>query len=117
MAARSSSDFASWRRATSRACWKQASASACDAPGCRRSKTQEQIHLVDWRRLDRPVRDGAMIVLRQKPDGSGVAWIGDSGHTMRVLSGGAAGLLRQLSRDPGAAGHRIRLFFPLGWVD
>ena len=39
MAARSSSDFASWRRATSRARCNQVSASACGVPGCRRSKT------------------------------------------------------------------------------
>ena len=39
MAARSSSDFASWRRATSRARCNQASASACGVPVCRRSKT------------------------------------------------------------------------------
>ena len=39
MAARSSSDLASWRRATSRARCNQASASACGVPACRRSKT------------------------------------------------------------------------------
>ena len=43
MAARNSSDFASWRRATSRARRNQVSASSCGVPGCRRSKTP-------WRR-------------------------------------------------------------------
>jgi hypothetical protein len=36
MAARSSSDLACWRRATSRARCNQVSASACDVSGCRR---------------------------------------------------------------------------------
>jgi hypothetical protein len=47
MAARSSSDFASWRRATSRARCTQASASACDAP--RLPQEQDAPQATDFR--------------------------------------------------------------------
>jgi len=42
MAARSSNDFASWRRATSRACWKQAAASGAGREQCEEDRVDLQ---------------------------------------------------------------------------